>query len=182
MIIEGTVIRVYGDDISTDIIFPSEAAKKERVPEKLGPYAFFKFEGDRKTVPSKFYRDAKKLLEGGQKPIVVGGYNFGCGSSREDAVYTLKHSGVIAVIATSFPDIFYRNAYNNGFAAIICRTRNVNIGDELKINLDEGRIVNVSEDEIYNFSLTENEKKLIRMGGVYPIMKRFLRKKLSGDI
>ena len=173
-------MRVYGHDISTDIIFPSEAAKMERVPENLGPYAFYKSEG-KKTVPSKFYMDAQKIIKKNNKPILIGGYNFGCGSSREDAVYTLIYSGIIAVIAPSFPDIFYRNAYNNGLPAIVCKTENTDIRDVLKIDLDRGNIENKSKGRVYNFSITENERRLISMGGVYPVMKAFLRKKLLGD-
>lgn len=177
MIIEGTVIRKYGDDIDTDVIFPSEAAKKERNLRKLGPYAFYKFEGDGKSVPSPFYLDAKSV----KNPIVVGGKVFGKGSSREDAVYTLIYSGVVVIIAESYPDIFERNAYNNGLPAIVCdKIDSIEKGDKLKIDLDEGKILNERTGEIYLFSISELDKKL-KKGGVIPIMQGFLEKQLEGE-
>ncbi len=172
MIIEGTVIRKLGSNVNTDVIFPSEAVK-ERDPKKLGPYAFYKSEGG--NVPSPFYRDAQSV----KNPIIIAGYNFGSGSSREDAVYVLKYSGVSAIIAQSYADIFIRNAYNNGLAAITCKRVDLIDADKLRIDLDEGTIENLTKNERYLFVISQTKKRLIERGGVFPIMRDLLKKQLS---
>lgn len=175
MIIEGTVIRKLGSNVNTDVIFPSEAVK-ERNPKKLGPYAFYKSEGG--SIPSPFYRDAQSE----ENPMVVAGSNFGSGSSREDAPYALKYSGIKAIIAQSYADIFIRNAYNNGLAAVTCKEADsINVGDKLRIDLDEGTIENLTKSEKYLFFIPNSKKRLVEKGGVFPIMRDLLKKQLEGE-
>jgi 3-isopropylmalate/(R)-2-methylmalate dehydratase small subunit len=78
--------------------------------------------------------------------ILVVGRNFGCGSSREQAVITLKESGVKAVVASSAARIWYRNAINLALPVIICQdlVKKIEDGDELSIDLKSGRIKNSS--------------------------------------
>ena len=76
--------------------------------------------------------------------FIVGGENFGCGSSREHAPIAIKAIGVSAVIAKSFARIFYRNAINIGLPIIeITQTDEINTTDELEIDLIKGRIKNI---------------------------------------
>ena len=117
----------FGDAISTDDIIP-------------GRYFFL-----RSNLPEL----AKHLLEY-ERPglaekitpgdFIVGGENFGLGSSREHAALVIKLNGIQAVLAKSFARIFYRNCFNNGLAAIICNTDLIQEGDELEILLEEGKI------------------------------------------
>jgi 3-isopropylmalate/(R)-2-methylmalate dehydratase small subunit len=81
--------------------------------------------------------------------IVVAGRNFGMGSSREHAPMVIKISGASAVVAKSFARIFYRNAVNIGLPVIICETDMIEDGDELSIDIGEGRLV----DETKGFEL-----------------------------
>jgi len=81
---------------------------------------------------------AKKVQKG---DIIVGDWNFGCGSSREQVTVAIKYAGVAAVIAKSFARIFYRNAINIGLPVIIADIE-ANEGDILKIDLKEGVIEN----------------------------------------
>ncbi len=85
-----------------------------------------------------------------QGDYVVASENFGCGSSREQAPSVLKALGVKAVIAKSFARIFYRNSINIGLPVIVCKDLhdNVNAGDEMELNLQEG-IVRVGDKEEY---------------------------------
>ncbi len=84
--------------------------------------------------------DKKFVQEFSKGAFLVAGEDFGCGSSREHAVWSLRGVGVKGVIAKSFARIFYRNAINNGFLAIECKEldENLKTGDEIDLNLDEG--------------------------------------------
>ena len=78
--------------------------------------------------------------------IMIGGANFGCGSSREHAPIAIKESGISCVIAKSFARIFYRNAINIGLAILECpeASEGISDGDEVKIDFDSGVITNVT--------------------------------------
>lgn len=83
-----------------------------------------------------------------QGDIIVAGWNFGCGSSREQAPVALKHAGVDAIVAKSFARIFYRNAINVGLPVIMADIE-AEEGEELHINLVEGTIQNISTGKSY---------------------------------
>ncbi len=84
--------------------------------------------------------------------VIVGGRNFGLGSSREHAPLIIKMAGIDAIVAPSFARIFYRNAINVGLAAIICPVDGINDGDELEIGLDEGLLTNITRCETRQFA------------------------------
>lgn len=96
----------FGDDVDTDAIIPGRYLTIY-APEELARHAF---EG----VRPEFAREVK------QGDLVVAGYNFGCGSSREHAPLALLGCGVELVIARSFARIFYRNAINTGLLPLVC--------------------------------------------------------------
>jgi len=85
--------------------------------------------------------------------FIVAGEDFGCGSSREHAVWALRGAGVKAVLADTFARIFYRNAISNGFCALEIPgiSRKVNGGDQLEIDLAGGKVANLTKDEAYTF-------------------------------
>ena len=85
--------------------------------------------------------------------VIVAGKDFGCGSSREHAVWAIRGSGVSCVVAESFARILYRNAINNGFPVVECSgiTEHVSDGDELEIQLHEGIIHNLTTGEKFKF-------------------------------
>ena len=104
----GKVAKKYADDINTDYIIPAYLLQ-----ESLG----------QAVLRRPRLRVLRPLVQGSRagptrRAIVVAGNNFGCGSSREQAVYAVKYNNVVAVVAQSFPDIFYRNALNNGLLPI----------------------------------------------------------------
>jgi 3-isopropylmalate/(R)-2-methylmalate dehydratase small subunit len=157
----------FGDAISTDDIIP-------------GRYFFL-----RSNLPEL----AKHLLEY-EKPgfaekvapgdFIVGGNNFGLGSSREHAALVIKLNGIEAVLAKSFARIFYRNCFNNGLPAIHCNTDLIKEGDELEIFLEEGKINNLTRKETIVFSpFPPVMKRILSDGGLVEHVKKYRDLKLS---
>ncbi|RLG74177.1 MAG: 3-isopropylmalate dehydratase [Thermoprotei archaeon] len=127
MIIRGRVWK-FGDNISTDIIIPGRYLRT--LNYSLWPKHLM--EGIDPTFSSKVRKG----------DIIVAGKNFGCGSSREQAVLAIKFAGISAVVAESFGWIFFRNAINHGLPAIECPniTKYVETGDIIEIDLANGFI------------------------------------------
>lgn len=122
----------FGNNIDTDVILPGKYLILVD-PNELGKHAL-------ESLDTEFVAKAK----GGV--VLVGGKNFGCGSSREQAPLALKYSGVKCVIAESFARIFFRNAINIGLPVIECKgiSSAVQTGDELAVDYAEGKIENLS--------------------------------------
>ncbi|RKY59420.1 MAG: 3-isopropylmalate dehydratase small subunit [Candidatus Latescibacterota bacterium] len=106
--------------------------------------------------------------------FIVAGENFGCGSSREHAVWALQGAGVGAVLAESFARIFFRNAINTGFPAIECKgiSRKVEDGDELEVDLEAGVVRNLTKGEEYKFSpFPDFALEIMRAGGLLEYLR-----------
>src|SRR5512136_3181344 len=130
--LKGTVTTIFGDDINTDDIIPAFRLQQSNDPEYFAAYAFEKFDPEFRSRCGQ-----------GKANIVVAGKNFGCGSSREQAVYALLYNRVACVIAGSFPDIFYRNCLANGLTLAALPDRGgIGMGDELEVDLVAGVIRN----------------------------------------
>lgn len=131
MKIKGAAIK-FGNNIDTDVILPGKYLILVD-PNELAKHAL---EGLDATFPEK----AKKGI------ILVGGKNFGCGSSREQAPIALKYAGVKCVVAESFARIFFRNAINIGLPVIESKEiSTVELGDELAVDFEAGKIENISK-------------------------------------
>lgn len=101
--------------------------------------------------------------------VIVAGEDFGCGSSREHAVWAIRGAGVKTVIAKSFARIFYRNAINNGFYLIEIpeTTEKINDGDELEIDFKTGLIKNKTRSKEIKFNpLPDFALEIIEAGGL----------------
>ena len=101
--------------------------------------------------------------------VIVAGDDFGCGSSREHAVWALRGAGVAAVIAGSFARIFYRNAINCGFLVVELpgSDEKVNYADELDIDAKSGKMRNVTQGTTYEFRpLPDFALEIIEAGGL----------------
>ncbi|MEN4017505.1 MAG: homoaconitase small subunit [Methanobacterium sp.] len=150
----------FGDNIDTDVIIPGRYLRTF----SLDDLAAHVMEG----VDPDF---AKNVQKG---DIVVASENFGCGSSREQAPVALKHAGVSAIIAKSFARIFYRNAINIGLPVIIAEI-NASNGDVLKIDLEEGTILNETTGE--SFKIEPFKKfmlEILKNGG---LVNHYLKKR-----
>jgi len=128
---------VFGDDISTDLIAPGR---------------LFHLRSNLPELAKHVLEDANPEFASKVEPgdFVVGGSNFGLGSSREHAPAIIKLAGVSAVIAKSFARIFFRNAINVGLPAIQCDTSNISAGDRLEVDLGAGVVKNLTK----KFTLT----------------------------
>lgn len=135
--IEGNVWK-YGDDISTDLIISGKYKFKTLDMSKLSEHAM---EG----ADPEF---SEKVEEG---DVIVAGENFGCGSSREQAPLVLRELGIGAIISKFFARIFFRNAINVGIPVIESEEipEKTEEGDRLKIDLDEGKVENVTSGETF---------------------------------
>lgn len=151
---------VYGDDVSTDAIVPGKYLKLTDLKE-VAPHVM---EG----VDPDF---AQKVRPG---DIVVGGRNFGTGSSRESAPGALKEAGVSCLVAVFFGRIFFRNAINFGLPAVECpEATRIRTGDELEIDLEGGRIRDLTRGfELRAQPLPEHIMELVRVGGLVPYLER----------
>ena len=106
--------------------------------------------------------------------IMVGGDNFGCGSSREHAPIAIKESGISCVIASSFARIFYRNSINIGLAILECdeASKKINAGDEVEVDFDNGIIKNITKNESYKAEpFPEFIKNIINSNGLLNSIK-----------
>ncbi len=127
-------------------------------------------------IPARYLNcnDEKKLakhimegLEAIKGDFIIAGWNFGCGSSREHAIWALRGAGVRGVIAKSFSRIFYRNAINNGFLVLNCPEidDNLKTGEEIEINLKKGYFT--IKGKRYHFSpFPPFLKKILDKGGL----------------
>ena len=150
----------FGDNISTDHIIPGRYYHlRSNLPE-LAKHVM-------EDADPKFTKD---MQEG---DFIVGGRNFGCGSSREHAPLIMKIRGVNAVLAKSFARIFYRNAINIGLPAIECNTDKINEGDELKLDMGKGIVLNKRTGEEITFkALPPLMQKILNEGGVVNYVRK----------
>ena len=160
MISNGKVHK-YGDNVDTDVIIPARYLNT----------------ADHKELASHCMEDidkdfVKKVKTG---DIIVGGANFGCGSSREHAPIAIKNSGVSCVIAATFARIFFRNSINIGLAILECPEASEKIadGDEVSIDFDTGVITNLTKNETYKAEpFPEFVKKIIDADGLLNSLKK----------
>ncbi len=135
------------DNIDTDQIIPGRYLMMPR-DERYGGYCFhdLRLDSEGSEVP-EFVLNREPFRAAS---IIVGGHNFGCGSSREGAVFTLVDAGFRAVIATSFGDIFYNNSFNNGLLPVVLPEEAVNAlraalhdrpGAEITVDLESQTVI-----------------------------------------
>lgn len=159
MIIKGKVWR-FGDDIDTDVIIPARYLNTSD-PKELAAHCM-------EDADPEF---ARKVQPG---EIIVAGINFGCGSSREHAPLAIKAAGVSCVIAATFARIFYRNAFNIGLPILECpeAAKEIKAGEELEINLEEGKITNLTTGRVYHaMAFPKFMQELIVAGGLIPYVR-----------
>ena len=157
---------VYGNDVDTDVIIPARYLVTSD-PEELGRHCM-------EDLDPEFI---KKMKPG---DVVVGGENFGCGSSREHAPLALKSAGVSCVIAASFARIFFRNAINVGLPIFESSeaVNGISAGDEVEVDPSTGIIRNLSRGETYRAtSYPPFLRHLIEVGGLVPYVRERLKEK-----
>ena len=156
----GKVIK-YGDNIDTDVIIPARYLNTT----------------DHKELASHCMEDIDKEFVNKVKDgdIMVGGANFGCGSSREHAPIAIKASGISCVIAKDFARIFYRNAINIGLPILECAeaSEDIDEGNEVEVDFDTGVITNKTKNKTYQaVALPEFMQGIINAGGLVEYIKK----------
>jgi 3-isopropylmalate/(R)-2-methylmalate dehydratase small subunit len=163
MKIKGRVWK-FGDNIDTDAIIPARYLNTSD-PKELS-----------KHVMEDADRDFAEKVKSGD--LIVGGANFGCGSSREHAPIAIKAAGVQAVVAKSFARIFYRNAFNIGLPIFESDGVSDDIieGDEIEIEAEKGIIRNITKDKDYTAKpIPPFMQELIEAGGLIEWTKKRIK-------
>lgn len=150
----------FGNDISTDLIIAGKYAHmRSNLPE----------------LAKHVMEDANPEFAGQVQKgdFIVGGSNFGLGSSREHAPLVIKMAGVSAILAKSFARIFFRNAVNQGLPVLICDTGRISEGDQIEVSLDDGVINNITKNEKYTFTkIPPVMLSILNEGGLIPYINK----------
>ncbi len=151
----------YGDNVDTDVIIPARYLSTI----------------DKKELASHCMEDIDKTFVERVRPgdIMVAGFNFGCGSSREHAPIAIKECGISLVIAKSFARIFYRNSINIGLPIVECpqAAQAIAEGNEIEADLDRGVITNKTTGEEYATQpFPEFIQSIIAAGGLIESVKK----------
>ena len=157
---KGTVHK-YGNNIDTDVIIPARYLNTQDHAE-LASHCMADIDAD----------FVNRVRAG---DIMVGGENFGCGSSREHAPIAIKAAGVSCVIASTFARIFYRNAINIGLPILECpeASKGIQAGDEVSVDFDSGVITNITKGETYTARpFPAFIQDIIRNGGLMNSIKQ----------
>lgn len=141
----------FGDNISTDLIISGRYKFAIRNMKELAKHVM-------EDADANFYQKTRK-----GPSFIVAGWNFGMGSSREQAPWAIKEAGILAVIAKNFARIFYRNSFNIGLTLIECDTDLISQGDILELDIDKGYLKN------------KTKKTLIVIKPLHPLMKDLLK-------
>ena len=149
----------YGDDVNTDVLFPGKYTYTLRTVDEIKAHAL-------EDLDPNFAHEVRP------GDLIFAGRNFGCGSSREQAVTCLVANGIAAVVAVSFARIFYRNCINNGLPAIVSPEAVAAIagGERVEVLVEESIIR--SEAASYRFPpFSENVQRLLDAGGLIPFVR-----------
>lgn len=160
-VLEGKVWR-YGDNIDTDVIIPARYLNTFD-PKELAKHCMVDIDKD----------FAKKVRPG---DIMVGGKNFGCGSSREHAPVAIKACGVPVIIAASFARIFYRNGINVGLPLMEIgdNVERIHAGDKLSVDLSSGKIRDITTGETFQATpLPGFIQDIAKAGGLIQYVKEY---------
>ncbi len=171
---------VLGVNIDTDQIIPAEhlvySLTDPEESKKYGAYAFSGVPFSEAGLPqgnTPFIIDQKYKSE---YSIIIGGSNFGCGSSREHAPFALQKAGVKAIVAESYARIFYRNAIDGGFLVPYEISTKINqqvkTGDIIRINMDEYILYNESDEKEYQLNPLGEVLPIVEAGGLFEYARK----------
>mgnify|MGYP000321993051 CR=1 FL=1 len=151
---------IYPDNVDTDVIIPARYLNTSD-PKELASHCMCDIDAD----------FVNKVKSG---DIMVAGWNFGCGSSREHAPIAIKESGISCVIAKSFARIFYRNAINIGLPILECEEAadEINANDEVSVDFDTGIITDITTGKTYKAQpFPPFIQNIIKAGGLLKSLK-----------
>lgn len=169
MRIEGKAWR-FGDDVDTDLIIPARYLVTDNAVE-LGRHCM-------EAVDAHF---TKKIAPG---DVIVGGENFGCGSSREHAPLAIKGAGISCVVAASFARIFFRNAINVGLPIVASpeAVASIEEGDVVVVDPQAGTVTNSTKGLSFSVApFPPSLQELVELGGLVPFVRRRLEEKKAEE-
>jgi 3-isopropylmalate/(R)-2-methylmalate dehydratase small subunit len=177
--ITGTVY-VVGDNVDTDQIIPAKHLVYDtHSPEErklYGKYAMSGVPEEKSGLPKGGVKFIKEGLFESEFPIIVGGKNFGCGSSREHAPLALQVAGVKAIVAQTYARIFYRNSVDGGFLKPLESVENIfksfSTGDQVEIELDANKITNKTTGKTFDLRPLGDAADIINAGGLFAYARK----------
>ncbi len=171
---------VLGNDIDTDQIIPAEhLVYSLSDPEEKKNYGKFALSGvpkDDAGLPegNKLFVEEGKFKS--EYTIIIGGKNFGCGSSREHAPACLKIAGIQAIIAASYARIFYRNSVDGGFFIPFESSdkliNNIRTGDNLTVNVEVGALTNNSSNQTFKLQPLGEVAEIVKAGNIFEYARK----------
>ncbi len=171
---------VLGDNIDTDQIIPAEhlvySLTDEEESKKYGHYALSSVPIEQSGLPDgeiPFVKGDNYLSDFN---IIIGGSNFGCGSSREHAPFALQKAGVKAIVAESYARIFYRNSVDGGFLVPLENDEKINkeikTGDEIEIDLENLTLKNITQEKEYSLKPLGSVLPIVEAGGIFEYARK----------
>ena len=158
----------YGDNVNTDYIYPGRYTYAMLCESEMGLHALEDF-------------DPSFNKNGAVGDIIVAGSNWGCGSSREQAVKCLKARGIAAVVAKSFARIYYRNSINEGLPIVVCpeAVDRISAGDIITVDFNSNFVI--TDGSSFPISpYPDYVKSIVESGGLIPYVTKKLRER--GDV
>lgn len=171
---------VLGDDVDTDQIIPAEyLSYNPAVPDErkyFGMYAMAGVPPGQSGLPHGHVRFVEEGQFSSRFRIVVGGRNFGCGSSREHAPLALAEAGATVVVARFYARIFFRNCVNGGYL-LPCEssaplTEEVRTGDACRVDVTAATFTNVTRGATFQLQPLGDVRPIIEAGGIFPYAER----------
>jgi 3-isopropylmalate/(R)-2-methylmalate dehydratase small subunit len=149
----------YGDDVNTDVIFPGKYTYSISDPKEMAKHAL-------EDLDPSFVENVQP------GDIIVAGKNWGCGSSREQAVTCLKEAGVGAIVARSFARIYFRNCINQALPIVVCNAvEGAESGQEITIDFSAGTVTTPSGE--YSFPpLASEVMEILNAGGLIAYVRQ----------
>ncbi|MBL8162660.1 MAG: 3-isopropylmalate dehydratase [Anaerolineae bacterium] len=151
---------VYDDNVNTDVIFPGKYTYTLKTPDEIAAHAL-------EDLDPRFTAEAQP------GDVIVAGRNWGCGSSREQAVTALKYRGVTVIVAASFSGLYARNCINQGVLPIICPQARelLSTGDTLDLDLAGGTLL-IKGQRFAFARLSPSVQAIYEAGGLLPMLQR----------
>ncbi|MBN2011780.1 3-isopropylmalate dehydratase [candidate division KSB1 bacterium] len=171
---------VLGDNIDTDQIIPAEhlvySLSDPEESKKYGHFALSSVPTEQAGLPNGRIPFINGENTESEYNIIIGGSNFGCGSSREHAPFALMKAGVKAIVAESYARIFYRNSVDGGFVvpfeSVNGLKKSIKTGDEVEIDLAKNQITNKTEGATYKLKPLGDVMPIIEQGGLFEYARK----------
>jgi len=171
---------VVGDDVDTDQIIPAEfLSYNPAIPDErkyFGMYALSGIPSDRSGLPDGGTRFVAEGAFASRFAVVIGGRNFGCGSSREHAPLAIREAGVRVVVAEFYARIFYRNSINGGHLVPVETAERlierIRTGDDVEVDLDAATLTDHSTGETFGLRPLGEVAPIVEAGGLFEYARR----------